>query len=78
MFDQAENERLLAKARAAGLIIRSYPDWKQRGRAVRRGERQRRVSVPAGTRAEYDPVSGEYYAESVTRSAFGFTEDQLK
>ena len=73
---QVENEYLLEKARAKGIEIRSFANWKAIGRFVRRGMRQKMVRVQAGSRSEMDPITGETYAEPIYKTAYGFTREQ--
>jgi hypothetical protein len=55
-----ENERLLEKAREAGIEVRSFDGWKAEGRWVRRGEKQKAFRVKSGVRrAGINPITGE-------------------
>ena len=75
---QIENERLLEKARATGIEIRSFDDWKSAGRYVRRGEKQVGVRVKSGVRrVGIDPITGEDRYEPVVKVAYGFLARQV-
>lgn len=76
---KSDNERYLEAARATGVEIRSFDDWKQLGRFVKKGEKQKQVKVKVGYRkAGTDPISGEDLVAPTYRTAYGFTVDQVR
>lgn len=78
MIWQAENERLLEKARLTGTEIRSLADWNSRGKRVRKGEKCKTVSVQSGERhCGIDPITGEDRYEEYWKAAYGFVAGQV-
>lgn len=75
---QSENERLLEKVRAGGIELRSFGDWKQRGKWVKRGEKQKAYRVKSGVvRVGTDIKTGEDLYEPKMKTAYGFTAEQV-
>jgi hypothetical protein len=73
----SENERLLEKCRAKGIEVRSFDGWKEAGRWVKRGQKQKAFRVQAGSyRAGTDPITGEDRYEAKMVLCYGFTKDQ--
>lgn len=75
---QIENERLLKKAREQGVEIRSFADWKDRGKWVKKGEKQMSVRVKNGQHRFIDPITGEDVYEDKYANAYGFAESQVR
>lgn len=76
---QAENVRLLDKLCAAGIEVRTFDGWKEVGKWVKKGERQRAYRVQAGSRRiGIDPVTGDDVYVPVIKTAYGFGADQVR
>jgi len=71
------NEIYLEKARANGVEIRSFEDWKRIGKWVKRGEKQKSVRVKSGHFKRMNPITGEDVYEPQYKFAYGFTKDQV-
>ncbi len=74
---QVENAYLLSLAQEKGIDIRSFDQWKLVGKFVRRGEKQMRVRVQAGSRSFEDAITGNMIAEPIFKYAYGFTAKQV-
>ena len=74
----AEQSWLREKARQQGTEIRSFEEWRQLGRWVRKGQRQRAISVQCGVRrVGIDPITGEDRYVPQYKTVYGFTRDQV-
>lgn len=74
---QIENERLLEKAREAGVEIRSFEGWKSVGKWVRKGMKTKTIQVRAGSVRRVNTTTGEDEYDPRFRTAYGFTADQV-
>ena len=74
----SENERLLEKARAAGVVIHTFDGWKLLGKWVKKWQKQKAIRVKSGSRVVgIDPITGADRVEPVMKTAYGFTADQV-
>jgi hypothetical protein len=56
--------------------MQSFMGWKSLGRIVRKGERQKEMSLSIVAGTTTDPITGEDVPRHKTVTVYGFTEDQ--
>lgn len=76
---QIENARLLAKLCEAGTVVKTFDQWKEEGRWVKKGEKAKCFRVRSGNKVVgINPITGEDRVEPVFKLAYGFTADQVR